>query len=448
MTTRARFGTGSLLLAFLTSCGGNASSGAGGATASSSATGTPTSSSHTVVAATVTASSSGTGGMPAGVDISNGSPGVGQSETSVASAPGGIVAAAWINDDVPSIGYAFSTDDGQTWTAPTVASPTDALAYGDPTLVTGGDGSIYLAYTGFDLGFTMGKVYVQRAAPMATTFDAPVLVTPATDVGPFDKPVIAITKNNALLVSYTDYTQGTMVVARSPNGTAWTHTPAAANEPSATYATACPDPGGGRVWLVYFTPTYVGLTWSDDDGLSFPTANRTVVSDATEIDIAAEDPVCVGKGQDVWIAYGRSHDMVNTTSFNVKDYTIRLAHSSDGGATIAARIDAGDSKAAPYFMEPALVEDDAGALELAYYAGQSDADPTSSWRYARSTDGGQTFATSVTIASPLILGDARNAPTWIGDYSGLTVRGTHLYTTFADNLSGNAKVSFANITLP
>src|SRR5262245_12023528 len=99
-------------------------------------------------------SSSSTGGMmPAPAfttaDISIAPDGYIEAESSVAAAPGGIVAAAWIGatqSGALRIGYTFSTDQGMTWAPPAVASAGEiGFGYGDPTLVTAADGSIYLA---------------------------------------------------------------------------------------------------------------------------------------------------------------------------------------------------------------------------------------------------------------------------------------------------------------
>jgi hypothetical protein len=400
--------------------------------------------------ASASASSSGQGGMtPAPAftvaDISVASDGYIEAESSVAVAPGGIVAATWIGATKSGglrVAYSFSTDQGNTWSPPAVASPGEAgFGYGDPTLVTAADGSIYLAFAAFDSGFTKGKVFVARAAPGETTFGAPVLVNASANVGPFDKPVIAVTKNQSIVVAYIDYGTGHVVLGRSADsGATFTRT-----DPAnfGALPTPCADPDTGRVWVTFLSGTgKVSLRWSDDDGVTFPVANSTVVNDTTDKPISTDDPVCVGRGNQVWIAYALSNDTGDSGSFNWKDFSLRIAHSSDGGATIDSRVDAHDPNAATFFMEPALALEAEGAIDIAYYAGNKDADPGGTFRYARSTDAGQTFEASTELAAPVTFVVKRDSPGWLGDYSGFIADGGRVLSTYTDNASGTSHISF------
>jgi hypothetical protein len=419
---------GALLLSSAACTGGAKSAGNGGSASSSSQSSSSSTGGPTSVITAKDVSASGVGS---------------ESETSVAATPNGIVCAAWINVGTkPSIGYTFSTDGGKTWLPPAVASPSDALKYADPTVVVGSDGSFYLSFVGYDDAFSMGNVMLAHAAPGATTFDAPVLVTPPGSSGPFDKPYIAITKNQAVLVSYTDFSSTSIVVARSTDAKSFTRT-VGVQADAGTLAMPCPDPDGGRVWLTYHGLGHIGLTWSDDDGLSFPAANLSTPSPlADSVDLSSESPACIGKGNDVWVVYGLSHDTVDPSKFDPKDYSLRLAHSSDGGMTFATPVDAGDANAATYLMEPSLALEPGGAIDLAYYAGGADSDPMASWRFARSMDGGQSFGPSAVLEKPLILDVQLATSTWIGDYAGLAYAGGRLYSTYVDNASGTSHISF------
>jgi hypothetical protein len=339
-------------------------------------------------------------------------------------------------------------DGGKTWLPPAVASPNDALDYADPTVVVGSDGSFYLSFVGYDAAFSMGNVMFAHAAPGATTFDAPVLVTPPSNMGPFDKPYIAITKSQAVLVSYTDFSSASIVVARSTDAKSFTRT-VGVQADAGTLAMPCPDPAGGRVWLTYHGLGHIGLTWSDDDGLTFPAANLSTPSpQGDSVDLSSESPACIGKGNDVWVVYGLSHDTVDPTKFDPKDYSLRLAHSSDGGMTFATPVDAGDTTAAMYLMEPSLALEPGGAIDLAYYAGNADKDPMASWRFARSTDGGKSFGPSAVLEKPLTLDVQLATSTWIGDYAGLAYAGGRLYSTYVDNASGTSHISFWSNAVP
>jgi len=362
----------------------------------------------------------------------------------------GVVASAWNGDAAgkPEIGYAFSSDGGKTWMPPAVASPADAFGYGDPTLATTSDGTIYLSFVAFDQNFTTGRIHLAKAAPGATSFEPAIVISDSTKPGPYDKPVIAVTKNDTILISYTDIAANQIMVARSTDGKTFTHGQSGKSDPAPSLSMPCPAIDGGRTWVVYRGAAGVQLRWSDDDGATFPMANALRVSPTTETDVSAEDPVCAGKGNDVWVLYGRSHDMLDPSNFNYKDYSLRLAHSSDGGATVASIVEVRDPAPAMYAMEPAIALEPSGTIDIAYYVGNMAEDPNGSFRLARSTDGGQTFAPSTAIASPVLLAQNRNALTWFGDYATIVASGGRLYAAYGHNTpTPPDHISFASIPL-
>ncbi len=426
--------------------------GAGGAGSTSTSTHVSGSTSSTGANSTSTGGPGGAGGGTSILrtdDISMTATSELEDEPTVAVGTQGIVAAAWNGNtnNTPVIGYAFSTDGGKTWLPPGIASPADSFGYGDPTLVTAADGTIYLSFVAFDMNFTMGRVHLAKAAPGTTSFAPAVVVNAPTDVGPYDKPVMAITKGQEILVSYSDYSSNQIVVARTSDGASFTQTPAGKPDPAPGLSMPCPSSSGGRTWVVFRGATTIQLRWSDDDGATFPTANASRVSPSTDNNLSEEDPVCVGNGNDVWVAYGLSHDNLDPSKYNWKDYALRLAHSSDGGATFTV-VDAHDPTAGALFMEPALALEPKGTLDLAYYVGNMQGDMAGSFRVAQSTDGGQTFKPSSVIASPLMFNDDRTTLFWQGDYSTIVPSGGTLYTTFGHNIPGPDHISFASLPLP
>lgn len=418
-------------IALLAACGGSdTGTGGSGTTASSSSTGLPPEPAFNVQ------------------NISVSADGRSETETHVAVSKDGVLAAAWIGQTTASrlrIGYTFSTDGGKTWTAPATASPGGTDLYGDPTLIAADDGSFYLAFLGFDGGFTKGAIYVAKAAAGSTTFDAAVRVTPATEPGPYDKPIIALTKNQTVVVSYTNIATSALDLARSTDGGAsFTRTHVLPTS-VASLPYTCTDPTSDRVWVVFHNGVGISLKWSEDDGATFPAANLTTVSlKPGENDVSTDDTVCVGKGNDVWIAYALSKDTTNPSNFLYKDYSIRLAHSPDGGATIDSRIDVQDAGGGMYSMEPALALEPNGAIDLSYVAGNGAPDPAGSLRWARSVDAGQTFGASTALATPITFDLNRSAPNWLGDYFGFVATNDRIYATYADNQTGVAHVSFAS----
>jgi hypothetical protein len=421
----------SVVSGFAVGCGGDegtGGSGGTGTTTSSSSTGVPVEPAFSVQSVSASAGHRQ------------------ETEATVAISKDGVVAAAWIGQTTKGgldIGYTLSQDRGHTWSAPAVASPGGTDLYGDPTLVATADGGFYLAFLSFDAGFTQGAIWVAHAAPGATAFDPAVRVTPANEPGPYDKPIVALTESQAVLVSYTNTSNGALDLARSTDGATFTRTHVIPTS-AVSLPYVCSDVGGQHVWIVYHLGSTIQMRWSDDDGVTFPAANRTVVSLNNELDISTDDTICVGKGDEVWIGYSRSKDMTNSSNFLWKDYVLRLAHSADGGHTIDRRADVNDASASMFTMEPALALEADGSIDLAYLAGNAENDPMGSLRVGRSTDGGQSFAPSTALYSPVTFGLSRTAPNWVGDYFGFVWDGGRVLSAFADNQSGTSHVSFAS----
>jgi hypothetical protein len=146
-------------------------------------------------------------------------------------------------------------------------------------------------------------------------------------------------------------------------------------------------------------------------------------------------------GQEAWVTYGLSNDAFDTTN-SAKLYSIRLAHSADGGKTIDARYDAHDAKAGTYYIHPFLVRESNGALDLVYYAGASDGDTMGSFVRARSTDGGKTWPASAPVKRPITFTGTRASPKWLGDYVGLAWARDNLFTSYADNTAFASHIGF------
>jgi hypothetical protein len=93
------------------------------------------------------------------------------------------------------------------------------------------------------------------------------------------------------------------------------------------------------------------------------------------------------------------------------------------------------------FLYPEIVGEAEGAVDITYYAGAGTGDTSGSYRHARA-ENGKDFAASTVVSAPLMFSAARAAPTWLGDYVGLTWQGGSVYTAFGDNASGTAHIAF------
>jgi hypothetical protein len=121
---------------------------------------------------------------------------------------------------------------------------------------------------------------------------------------------------------------------------------------------------------------------------------------------------------------------------------MRLAHSSDRGATFDWRASVHDATAGRLFVFADLALEPDGALDLAYYAGGADEDPMGSFRIARSTDGGRTFAPSQVVQQPLLFTTSRTTLRWIGDYVGIDYGAGRLVGAYGDNSGAADRIAF------
>ena len=145
----------------------------------------------------------------------------------------------------------------------------------------------------------------------------------------------------------------------------------------------------------------------------------------------------VHEGERVWLFKGQSVSEMRVVS--------RLAQMQ---VQVDALKDSGDTAAAPFFLLPALAREESGALDVVYYAGQMDDDDQGSYRRARMVDPAAGFAPSVVVEKPVTYLQARDDPRWLGDYTGLALRGGRLYTSYVVNTDGTAHIAFARPALP
>ncbi|MCA9597886.1 MAG: exo-alpha-sialidase [Myxococcales bacterium] len=395
------------------------------------------------------------------IDLSS-SPGSGfESETHVVRAPGGRMLAVWMNLGASGVqnGYALSEDDGASWSSPKVLSGTPTK--GDPVATYGQDGSLYYGFLDGNCGAQgcdNGHVWVARLAPGSTSFEAPVDASPANPAEFYDKPWL-MTGADGTLVLVVAARQGQnptnidrIVVARSTDGTSWSHSEAVPTLPQGQIAGiphACVSPQGSRLWVVYVdssSPSYAGLRWSDDLGQTWPAGNHSSgFAPASSLGaLQAYDLRCVGEQNDVWLMYGLASGSSSATGIPPLD-EIHVAHSADGGNTWNGNAVISESGA--QFLRPEIVRTPSGDLFVMAYGGSHEGDTNGSVRWWRSTDAGQSFTAGGTLHAPITFTGDRQSSLWIGDYGGLVALPSGFAATFADNHSGNAHVLFAKLAL-
>ena len=426
-------------------------SGMGGSTTSGMGAGSA------VTTTTSTTATTGAGGASNPGIISISPDTILESETHVAAAPNGFVGVTWIAEKQggqSTNGYIFSKDGGKSWgPIQEVASPGGRVA-SDPVFAIDQQNNFYMTWIGFHFD-NQGQpydmhVYVAVAPAGTTDFGAPIEVSAAAGGESFDKPWIVVTNKNTAILTYAKTSSGGSYAARSTDGgKTWTRAVIVEDGNFRNLTYPCAPATGDRIWAVYSVNGGggIGLRWSDDDGLTWPDANKTAVAAMGE-PAAFDDPTCAAEGNDVFVSYSLSNDQINGGANAPKGYALRLAHSGDGGVTIDYRADEHDAASGKFFQHAQLTRESNGALDVTYYAGSADPDANGSFRRARSTDGGKTWGASVSILKPLDFLSSRTDPHWLGDYSGIWWLNGTLFTSYVDNSQQYAHVAFYSTPTP
>jgi hypothetical protein len=374
-----------------------------------------------------------------------------EAEPHVAVTPGGRVAIAWIlrGQARNSIGYRLSEDRGESWGPVRSIEPEGELSSGDPTLAAHPNGDLWLGWlTGrrdAQSNRVEAHVLLARATPDQASFGEPIELTDPDADALYDQPRLHVRGDGRILVSYMQYPKtadaSAIVVASSDDGERFRRATVASGPGMRNLAFVCSSPESERVYVRYFdTERGIVLARSDDGGTRFSPDGIAVQSDEESDRIARTTPGCVANGSDVWVMYGVSSGLTGIGENDLLS-AIRLAHSSDGGASVGARHDLHDATGGSLYMTPELAADSTGRLFVAYYAGRAGDDPRASFRAAG-------FATpdklgiSRSIVSPVSLTTLRSSPSWLGDYVGLAWRDGQLYAAVVDNSSGTGHVVF------
>ena len=388
-----------------------------------------------------------------------------EAEPQLAVALDGTVAVAWIATPntaahPTAIGYAFSHDRGRTFTAPEYIFVTKTLIAGDPSIAADQDGAFHLSFIDviFDAkGPVSGHVFAAIAKKGSDKFGDAIEVSDPTTVLFRDHPKLAITAEGTTVIAYLESTDGQAldaqgIAATSKDGVTWKRSVIVPTEKGGgAFFFPCQAREGGRLYVPYLGASgavaAVVMRTSDDEGATWST-RAPVVTTTRDPPVAAHDPSCVAAGDDVWINYSVSTSALAPGEVDHQKGTgIRVAHSADRGATIAARIDAADPAAAKLNLFPTLAREESGALDLVYYAGDADGDVVATLRRARSIDS-SAFAPSERVDGPLLFQLKRASADWLGDYICAVHERDDLWIAWTTNASGTSHVAVRRLLAP
>jgi hypothetical protein len=351
-------------------------------------------------------------------------------ETEVTVAPNGRDAfAIWMIASLGfryDLGYALSHDGGATWSAPrrVPAAPDQGV---NACVTADADGHFHLVWLEAPKS---GRRRVMAASYLESgdAFTVPKEISDPNGPPAVDKPWILAQKDGSLLVAYGSDSGSALFVARSVDrGATWTRAPYAPDGTLRNVVFPCAT--DRRLHIAYLIPGGVELITSEDFGVTFSAPVRV---DAPSDAAAFEPPSCVADGDDVWVAYGSGGGLGSVYLMALLD-GVTVAHSTDGGRSVRARVRATDAREGAHYMLPRLARTEAGALALGYYAAPS-AGSEGRFRVAFSPRG-DAWTARVTAAKPLVVQPRRDAFDSLGDYVGMTGRGqgTGVLVAFADN---------------
>ncbi len=273
----------------------------------------------------------------------------GQNDPQIEVATDGTVYAAWLNDFVPGVVFAKSTDHGQTWTRP-LTLKTAAIAFGDkPALAISPTGhDVYIAWNSSDS-------YISVSHNAGATFAKPIKTN--ADTRYWFAYSGAVAGNGTVTFAETSYTQ-------------------ASTGPVRIEAIRSGD--GGKHWHTVLIDTVQQQPPCVSDGcpLEFYGPSSPMAIDAT----------------------GRLVVMYQAASVTAGPQRVYVRASSDGGLTWSRRTDIDGGPSGTNAAFGAAVGTGHGDFRLWYQDDRNGAAGWNTW-FRRSTDGGRTWSAEVRLSN-------------------------------------------------
>ena len=293
------------------------------------------------------------------------------------------------------------------------------------------------------------RIQFARWPAGADGFQAPVELSEPIADQLYDKPWLIVTADDVIVVTYSDLRQGGIWAASSADAGA-SFRRVRIDSAMANLAASCPDGRPGGAFVTYFGSGIIRLAHTADGGATW-SAPQTVATIDLSGDVAYHDPTCVAAGDDVWVAYGRTHDdfsvpLERLLSVHVVHTTLgTTAPAATATALVAADNTVDGGPATAFLLTPQLARKPDGSLAVAAYRAADQIEGSAELVVAASSDGGHTFAMPTTLATGLTATLQRHVPAWLGDYFGWATTETGLAVAFVDNASGFSHIVFADL---
>lgn len=460
MRTRACFFPGvcaALILAAGCDGGGDGTggggSGAGGSGGSSTTTAPAGGAGGGGMGGTTSMGGGGAGGVMDAPFTSKGESSYETTTSLAADGKGGVVAVwvAFFSDNTSGVGYAVSRDDGEHWTAPAVIkSPGDRLA-SNPVVVADSKGVFSLAWLGFraDGTTTDEHIYVSALDGATESFGAPIV---ASDDGTsttldFDKPSLKVDAEDALLLTWADFTLTWMggpastVFARSTDGKTFSTVKVADDATFGNLASLCLDASLGATAPLYMVHLgangTVTLRTSTNQGQAWQLHSTPASS------VVFQDITCAVKDQTLWIAYAAGSALFTPGEDSPGD-DVMVIRSTNGGVSFDPPVKASSGPAGDQYLFPQLTRSPSGKIGVVYYQGKVGSPAT--LMLASSEDGATWTASPITATGTFTVD--RTIASWLGAYIGFAIPADTGLVSYAENTENKAHIGFARIALP
>jgi hypothetical protein len=349
-----------------------------------------------------------------------------------------------------SIGWAYSLDGGQTFTD---GGPIDvpgrlSINDGDPWLVTGIDGTIYLS----GIWQSLNGLAVVRGTVTNTGIDwaGPTVLTGA---GAYDKEAMVVDPNSGTL--YLTYTRfggpGGIWLYRSDDGGLSFQGPFAVRSGAGGQGSVPAIGPNGEVYVSWNTNSgTIAFAKSLDGGSTFgPPITAGPVNSFTipGQDRSSDFPhmaVDLSGGDNTGTIYITYQSRINNVNRAV------MVRSTDGGDSWSAPLGINDDEISSNLSWwPTVSVDDSGNVNSFFYdRRENPGTAISNLFFAQSTDGGQTFGPNVKISEvPFTIAVVPGEPyTTSGDYINSVSVGTDSMVAYADYRNGDPDVFFVDVS--
>ncbi len=371
-----------------------------------------------------------------------------------------VVAYIAIGGTAARIGVASSADDGATFAAPQLL-PADTTVdtnkfQSDPVVAIAPNGTFYVAWIGFDDGSTNMRVWGARSSDGGTTWQVFAIsnANEWSSATPLDKPWLAASPmDGSLSVTWTRVVGATSDIryTRSADGGA-TWSPAATISDTSTR----PSEVRGLAQVAYRADGKPFVVWGEAGGdPNGSTANQAYLqrmnADGTRSGAnvlvtgggdapAADDPSIAVRGNDVYVGF--------VSGAAIGGWDIRVAASSDGGATFAPSVKVNSDATCATHLHHQLAIDGNGAVHAIWYDNRY---LTGNVFHAAAPTGSALAFGANTFVNDTAFGFAtwRNQPSWLGDYLGFAIVGQTMYAAWTDPRDAQAShIRFTKGTAP